>query len=77
MAEIVLAQIDHDELALRISEAMFSAKRPPFMTAKAIMDKMPEHERESIYRGATAAIYYIAETMGEKASVQITSKGAA
>lgn len=68
--QMVLAvELNQDELACRILEAIVEAKRPAGMTATEALHTQTKQSREDARRAAVAAMRYLEERVNAGASV--------
>lgn len=60
----LIMEVEGEELAIRILEAMTEIKRPEGMSAQAIFHGLDEDQQAELIRACDAAMTYFAECMG-------------
>jgi len=65
---IAVAEIDSDELAVRMLEAMLETKRPAGLTATQALEDVDQSHRDSLRRAVRAAMEYWGECISKMQS---------
>lgn len=63
MAKEIVCEINQDELACRLLEALFGVERPPELTARESLDNLSERIRTKALDGSKAAMDYFYEQL--------------
>jgi hypothetical protein len=62
---VLIAEIDPQELALRIAEGFLGIRRPAGKTAAQALAYFPDEEREGFMRAAAKAAEYISDCVAK------------